>query len=111
MVFQGVNQNDSNHNYQVSKCVVVITTETIFDDTDIAHLLFDNIEVGNFQFRRLAFDGRPDENLVVKFSGLGINAATKEPVSRLRARWVTRIGSRWVHVRVARSSRCSDEHP
>ncbi len=49
-----------------------ISTETIFDDTDIAHLLFDNIEVGNFHSSGgLRLLSRPDESLVVKFSGPG----------------------------------------
>ena len=49
-----------------------ITTETTFDDTDIAHLLFDNIEVGNFHSSGgLRLLSRPDESLVVKFAGSG----------------------------------------
>ncbi|MGB7347354.1 MAG: peptidase, partial [Pirellulaceae bacterium] len=56
-----------------------ISTETIFDDTDIAHLLFDNIEVGNFHSSGgLRLLSRPDESLVVKFSGPGgPNSATE----------------------------------
>ncbi len=49
-----------------------ITTETVFDDTDIAHLLFQNIEVGNFHSNGgLRLLSRPDESLVVKFTGPG----------------------------------------
>ena len=50
----------------------VLSTETIFDDTDIAHLLFDTIEVGNMHSSGgLRLLSRPDESLVVKFSGPG----------------------------------------
>ena len=50
-----------------------ITTETTFDDTDIAHLLFDNIEVGNLHSSGgLRLLSRPDESLVVKFLGPGV---------------------------------------
>ncbi len=50
-----------------------ITTETTFDDTDIAHLLFDNIEVGNLHSSGgLRLLSRPDESLVVKFIGSGL---------------------------------------
>ena len=49
-----------------------LTTETVFDDTDIAHLLFQNIEVGNFHSDGgLRLLSRPDESLVVKFDGSG----------------------------------------
>ena len=55
-----------------------ITTETTFDDTDIAHLLFDNITVGNLHSSGgLRLLSRPDESLVVKFIGSGSpNAAS-----------------------------------
>ena len=80
VVFQGVNQNDSNS--QLSGLEVRgghITTETIFDDTDIAHLVFDTIEVGNFHSSGgLRLMSRPDESLVVKFSGLGTPNSANE---------------------------------
>ncbi|MGI9443383.1 MAG: hypothetical protein ACR2N1_13005, partial [Rubripirellula sp.] len=55
-----------------------ITTETTFDDTDIAHLLFDNITVSNLHSSGgLRLLSRPDESLVVKFTGSGSpNAAS-----------------------------------
>ena len=49
-----------------------ITTETVFDDTDIAHLVFDTIEVGDLHSSgSLRLQSRPDESLVVKFTGSG----------------------------------------
>ena len=80
VVFEGPNQGDSNS--QLSGLEVragQITTETIFDDTDIAHLLFDNIEVGNFHSSGgLRLMSRPDESLVVKFSGPGTPNSANE---------------------------------
>ena len=67
--------NDITSGLQLSGLEVragAITTETTFDDTDIAHLLFDNIEVGNFHSSGgLRLLSRPDESLVVKFAGSG----------------------------------------
>ncbi|MCG8649720.1 MAG: peptidase, partial [Pirellulales bacterium] len=49
-----------------------ITTATVFDDTDIAHLVFDDIVVTNFHSSGgLRLLSRPDESLVVKFDGSG----------------------------------------
>jgi hypothetical protein len=71
--------NDVTSGLQLSGLEVragAITTETTFDDTDIAHLLFDNIEVGNLHSSGgLRLLSRPDESLVVKFIGPG-NANT-----------------------------------
>ncbi len=73
IVFEGPGQNDSNS--QLSGLEVrsgLISTATVFDDTDIAHLIFDNIEVGNFHSSGgLRLMSRPDESLVVKFTGSG----------------------------------------
>ena len=67
--------NDPTSGSQLSGLEVragVIAAETVFDDTDIAHLLFDNIEVGNFHSSgSLRLLSRPDESLVVKFAGSG----------------------------------------
>ena len=67
--------NDTASGLQLSGLEIragTITTETTFDDTDIAHLLFDNIEVGNFHSSGgLRLLSRPDESLVVKFIGPG----------------------------------------
>ncbi|OUX51604.1 MAG: hypothetical protein CBE43_02735, partial [Rhodopirellula sp. TMED283] len=67
--------NDVTSGLQLSGLEVragTITTETTFDDTDIAHLLFDNIEVGNLHSSGgLRLLSRPDESLVVKFIGPG----------------------------------------
>ncbi|MGB1925201.1 MAG: peptidase, partial [Rubripirellula sp.] len=80
IVAQSLNRNDNNS--QLSGLEVRgghITTETIFDDTDIAHLLFDNIEVGNFESSGgLTLKSRPDESLVVKFSGPGTPNSASE---------------------------------
>ena len=49
-----------------------ITTETIFDDTDIDHLLFDALVVGNEVVQGgLKLLSRPGQSLVVKLSGSG----------------------------------------
>ncbi|NND99399.1 MAG: peptidase, partial [Pirellulaceae bacterium] len=74
--------NDPTSGSQLSGLEVragTITTETVFDDTDIAHLVFDNIEVGNFHSSGgLRLLSRPDESLVVKFTGSGgPNSATQ----------------------------------
>lgn len=46
--------------------------ETVFDDTDIVHLMFDSITVDNFHSSGgLTLKSRPDESLVVKLSGAG----------------------------------------
>ncbi len=67
--------NDTSSGLQLSGLEVragTITTETTFDDTDIAHLLFDNITVGNLHSSGgLRLLSRPDESLVVKFIGSG----------------------------------------
>jgi len=73
--------NDISSGLQLSGLEVragTITTETTFDDTDIAHLLFDNITVGNLHSSGgLRLLSRPDESLVVKFTGAGSpNAAS-----------------------------------
>jgi hypothetical protein len=73
--------NDTSSGLQLSGLEVragEITTETTFDDTDIAHLLFDNITVGNLHSSGgLRLLSRPDESLVVKFIGSGSpNAAS-----------------------------------
>ena len=68
--------NDVSSGLQLSGLEIragAITTETTFDDTDIAHLLFDNIEVGNLHSSGgLRLLSRPDESLVVKFIGSGL---------------------------------------
>ena len=49
-----------------------LTTESVWDDTDIVHLLFDSIVVGNFHSDGgLRLKSRPDESLVVKLTGAG----------------------------------------
>lgn len=49
-----------------------LTTESVWDDTDIAHLLFDSIIVNDLHSSSgLRLISRPDESLVVKFSGSG----------------------------------------
>ena len=65
-----------------------IRTQTVFDDTDIAHLVFDNIEVGNFHSSGgLRLMSRPDESLVVKFTGEG------SPNSETHGTGITATGS------------------
>ncbi|MGI9471938.1 MAG: GEVED domain-containing protein, partial [Rubripirellula sp.] len=49
-----------------------LTTESIWDDTDIVHMLQDSIVVGNFHSSGgLLLKSRPEESLVVKLSGAG----------------------------------------
>ena len=49
-----------------------LTTESVWDDTDIVHLLFDSIEVGNLHSSGgLRLISRSDESLVVKLDGSG----------------------------------------
>ena len=51
-----------------------LTTASIWDDTDIAHVLFDGIFVRNLQHSGgLRLQSSPTESLVVKFSGPGSN--------------------------------------
>ncbi len=55
-----------------------ISTATVLDDTDIAHVLFESIVVGNqVSSGGLTLKSRPDESLVVKMLGRGTpNSAT-----------------------------------
>ncbi|WP_164101631.1 tandem-95 repeat protein [Candidatus Laterigemmans baculatus] len=47
-----------------------LTTESMWDDTDIVHVLYDTITVGNFHSSGgLRLRSRPDESLVVKLVG------------------------------------------
>ncbi len=68
-------QNDPAAGPQLSGMEIrggTITTATVFDDTDIAHVLFDNIEVDDLHSSGgLRLLSRPDESLVVKFDGPG----------------------------------------
>lgn len=49
-----------------------LTTESIWDDTDIVHMIFDSIEVGNLHSTGgLRLFSRAEESLVVKLSGSG----------------------------------------
>ncbi|TWU47287.1 hypothetical protein Poly51_50860 [Rubripirellula tenax] len=49
-----------------------LSTESVWDDTDIVHLLFDAIEVNNLHSSGgLRLISRPDESLVVKLTGAG----------------------------------------
>ncbi len=49
-----------------------LTTESVWDDTDIVHLLFDSVTVGNIHSSGgLRLLSRSDESLVVKLSGAG----------------------------------------
>ncbi len=48
-----------------------LTTASVWDDTDIVHVLFDEVSVGNFHSSGgLRLQSRVDESLVVKFAGL-----------------------------------------
>ena len=68
-------ENDTTSGTQLSGLEVrggTIEIETVFDDTDIAHLVFDSIVAGNFHSSgSLRLLSRPDESLVVKFQGSG----------------------------------------
>ncbi len=49
-----------------------LSTSSIWDDTDIVHMVFDTISVGNqVSGGELRLQSRPDESLVVKLSGSG----------------------------------------
>jgi Bacterial Ig domain/Bacterial pre-peptidase C-terminal domain/Dockerin type I domain/GEVED domain len=51
-----------------------LTTASVWDDTDIAHVVFDGIFVGNVQHEGgLRLQSAPNESLVVKFAGYGSN--------------------------------------
>ena len=51
---------------------VTVTTESVFDDTDIVHILEDSLTVDNFHSSGgLRLQSRPDESLVIKLSGGG----------------------------------------
>ncbi len=74
--------NDDPNERQLSGMEVrggVITTETIFDDTDIDHLVFDSIVSPNASTAEIASGGggalrllsRAEQSLVVKFRGFG----------------------------------------
>lgn len=50
----------------------VISTSSVWDDTDIVHMLFDSITVGNqISGGELRLQSRPNESLVIKLSGSG----------------------------------------
>lgn len=49
-----------------------LTTESVWDDTDIVHMLFDSVTVGNFHSSGgLRLMSRAEESLVVKLTGAG----------------------------------------
>ncbi len=51
-----------------------LTTASVWDDTDIVHVLYDEIFVGNVQHEGgLRLQSAPNESLVVKFDGYGSN--------------------------------------
>lgn len=51
-----------------------LTTASVWDDTDIAHVVFDEIFTGNIQHEGgLRLQSAPNESLVVKFDGYGSN--------------------------------------
>ncbi len=63
-----------------------LTTESIWDDTDIVHLLFDSIIVNDLHSSSgLRLISRPDESLVVKLTGPG-GVAGQTPGTGLTAR-------------------------
>ncbi len=50
----------------------VLSTSSIWDDTDIVHMVFDTISVGNqVSGGALRLQSRPDESLVIKLAGAG----------------------------------------
>ncbi|HBJ35896.1 MAG TPA: hypothetical protein DDZ51_14335, partial [Planctomycetaceae bacterium] len=50
----------------------VLSTSSVWDDTDIVHMLFDSITLGNsVSGGELRLQSRPDESLVVKLAGSG----------------------------------------
>ena len=52
----------------------ILTTESVWDDTDIVHVVTDEIMVGNVQHEGgLRLQSAPSESLVVKFDGYGSN--------------------------------------
>ncbi len=52
----------------------ILTTASVWDDTDIAHVLYDGVYVMNAQHEGgLRLQSAPDESLVVKFEGYGSN--------------------------------------
>ncbi len=52
----------------------VLTTASVWDDTDIVHVVFNEIFVGNVQHESgLRLQSAPNESLVVKFDGYGSN--------------------------------------
>ncbi|MFM8397919.1 MAG: hypothetical protein ACKOAH_08810, partial [Pirellula sp.] len=52
----------------------VLTTESVWDDTDIVHVLFDSVTVGNLQqVGGLRLQSAVNESLVVKMEGQGSN--------------------------------------
>ncbi len=51
-----------------------LTTASVWDDTDIVHVVFDEIFVGNVEHEGgLRLQSAPNESLVVKFDGYGSN--------------------------------------
>ena len=56
----------------VIRAGVTVTTESVFDDTDIVHILDQSLTVDNFHSSGgLRLQSRPDESLVIKLSGGG----------------------------------------
>ena len=66
----------------------VLATESVWDDTDIVHMLFDSITVGNIHsVGGLRLMSRNDESLVVKLTGAG------SPFSETSGTGITATGS------------------
>lgn len=66
----------------------VLATESVWDDTDIVHMLFDSITVGNIHsVGGLRLMSRNDESLVVKLTGAG------SPFSATAGTGITATGS------------------
>lgn len=50
----------------------ILSTSSVWDDTDIVHMVFDTISVGNqISGGELRLQSRPDESLVIKLAGSG----------------------------------------
>jgi hypothetical protein len=63
----GLGPGDTDPVWALARTGITLSTESVWDDTDIVHILYDEIRVPNFQtYGGLRLESSPDESLVIK---------------------------------------------